>query len=348
MLKAFQILWSSYQHRHTIPLVAMQTRRVFPVILVILCGSALAVFSQETPARVPAISLDVRLVSVDVTVVDAQGKSVSDRTRDDFEILEDGIRQNIRNFSPVSSPYNVLFLLDCSESTRDRLTLLVNTMEQFVGQLRASDRIAVAAFGSRVHTMLDWSSERKRKINFVDDPICRTTDFYSALDWSVRKLRDVSGRRGVVVFSDGFHTEVARKEVTVNGNRVDRVIPPKDDREFQRVAARVRDAGAPFYFIAVDTDLNPGPSYAGPVPDLQQIRARLEQLADETGGRIVFPNGTRDVVPLFLQIARELGTSYSLAYTPPNARDGKYHNIEVRVRGGNYQVHQSRKGYTGA
>lgn len=326
----------------------MQVGRVFPVILVILSGSAFAALSQDTPSRAPdAIRMDVRLVSVDVTVVDAQGRSVPDRTREDFEILEDGIPQTIRNFSPVDSPYNVLFLLDCSESTRDRLKLLVDTMEQFVGQLRASDRIAVAAFGSRVHTLLDWSSDKKRKINFVDDPICRSTDFYSALDWSVRKLRDVSGRRGVVVFSDGFHTEVARKEVVVNGTRVLRVIPPKDDREFQRVASRVREAGSPFYFIAVDTDLNPGPSYAGPVPDLQQIRARLEQLADESGGQIVFPKTAKDVAPLFLQIARELGTSYSLAYTPPHARDGGYHSIVVRVRGVSYQVHQSRKGYTG-
>ena len=151
-----------------------------------------------------------------------------------------------------------------------------------------------------------------------------------------------------MVFSDGFHTEVARKEVSVNGTKVMRVIPAREDREFQRVASRVREAGAPFYFIAVDTDLNPGPSYAGPVPDLQQIRARLEQMADESGGRIVFPKATKDVVPLFLQIARELGTSYSLAYTPPHERDGMYHNIEVRVRGGNYQLQQSRKGYTGS
>jgi VWFA-related protein len=220
-------------------------------------------------------------------------------------------------------------------------------MQQFAGQLRTTDRIAVAAFGSRVHTLLDWSADKKRTINFVDDPICRSTDFYGALDWSVRKLREVSGRRGVVVFSDGFQTEVARKEVTVNGARAMRVISAKDDHEFQRVATRVRQAGSPFYFIAVDTDLNPGPSYAGPVPDLQQIRARLEQLADESGGRIVFPKNTQDVVPLFLQITRELGTSYSLAYAPLHSRDGKFHSVEVRVRGANYQVHQSRNGYTG-
>ena len=126
--------------------------------------------------------------------------------------------QNIRNFISVDSPYNVLFLLDCSESTRDQLKLLVNTMQQFVGQLRTTDRIAVAAFGSRVHTLLDWSSDKKRAINFSTThlPIDR---FLWRPDWSVRKLREVAGRRGVVVFSDGFQTEVARKEVTVNGTR---------------------------------------------------------------------------------------------------------------------------------
>ena len=149
-------------HRHTIRLLPMQLQRVFKVSLLILCGGTFAALSQETPVRAPdSISLDVRLVSVDVTVVDSQGRSVSDRTRDDFEILEDGMPQNIRNFISVDSPYNVLFLLDCSESTRDQVKLLVNTMQQFVGQLRTTDRIAVAAFGSRVHTLLDWSSDKK-------------------------------------------------------------------------------------------------------------------------------------------------------------------------------------------
>jgi hypothetical protein len=98
--------------------------------------------------------------------------------------------------------------------------------------------------------------------------------------------------------------------------------------------------------VAVDTDLNPGLEYAGPVPDLQQVRARLELLANGSGGKIVYPKSTKDVVPLFLDIGRELGSAYSLAYTPLRAKDGKYHTIDVRVHGENYKVEQSRKGYT--
>jgi len=227
------------------------------------------------------------------------------------------------------------------------MTLLLDGMARFIDQLRTSDNVAIAAFGSDVHTILDWSLERKRKINFSDNPICRSTDFYGAIDWGVRKIHGMTGRRGVVVFSDGFHTEVARKDMVVNGNKVRRVVPPSEDRDFQRVLKRVRESGATFYFVAVDTDRNPGKEYAGPLPDLQQIRARMELLADSSGGRIVFPKETSDVVPLFLQIGRELGTAYSLAYTPSHPKDGNYHSIEVRVRGESYQVQQSRKGYTG-
>src|SRR6516165_6703487 len=97
------------------------------------------------------------------------------------------------------------------------------------------------------------------------------------------------GRHGIVAFTDGQESDVARKEVSVNGLKVRRVVPPEDDREFQKILKTTRASNALFYFVAVDTDLNPGPEYNGPVADLKQIRARMELLARSTGGRIVFP-----------------------------------------------------------
>jgi hypothetical protein len=311
----------------------------------LLCSAGM--LSQNVPATRPdSIRVDVPLVSLDVTVVDSQGKAVTSLNRYDFEILEDGKAQAIRNFSPVNTPYSVLMLFDCSDSTRDRLNLLLDAMGQFIDRLRTSDHTELAAFGDQIHVILDWKSDRKHKINFGDNPICKSTDFYGALNWSVKELHEVSGRRGVVVFSDGFQSDIARQEVTLNGNKVRRVVPPQQDPEFQKVLSRVHSSGVPFYFVAVDTDLNPGREYSGPVPDLQQVRARMEQLARESGGQIVYPKDAKEVVPLFLDIGRELGSSYSLAYTPPRLKDGQYHSIEVQVHGDNYRVEQSRKGYT--
>lgn len=292
------------------------------------------------------VKVEVPLVSLDVTVTDAQGKSVTTLNQGDFDIFEDGTPQSIKNFSPADSPYSVLILLDCSESTHDRMNLLIASMSRFIDQLRTDDKVAIAAFGSSVHVIYDWNSDRRHKIDFNDDPICKDTDFYGAIDWGVKKLHAVTGRRGMVVFSDGFQTDVARKEAIINGNKVRRVVPPQDDKEFQKVLRKVQSAGTPIYMVAVDTDINPGEEYAGPVPDLQQIRARLEQMTAASGGHMAFPKAPRDVAPLFLQIGRELGTAYSIAYTPPKAASGTTHTIEVRIRGGSYKVQQSRNAYT--
>lgn len=79
---------------------------------------------------------------------------------------------------------------------------------------------------------------------------------------------------------------------------------------------------------------------------LIEVRSRLETLAEVSGGRIYFPLSLDDVAVLYEQIAKELGTSYSLAYTPNNAaRDGKSHRIEVQVSSPNLRVVQSRQTY---
>jgi VWFA-related protein len=204
----------------------------------------------------------------------------------------------------------------------------------------------VAVFGSQVHVVLDWSSNRSKEIHIDDNPVCKNTDLYGALDWSTKEVLKVSGRRSVLVFSSGYQTEIHRQEMQVNGVKAQRIVPPANDVEFQKILKMAREGGTPFYVLAVDTDLNPGNQNAGPVQDLQQLRARVEQLAETSGGRIVFPRESSDVVPLFLEIGRELGASYSLSFTPQHTRDGNYHTIDVRVPDENYQVRLARKGYT--
>jgi VWFA-related protein len=103
--------------------------------------------SQEAPKP---IVLDVPIVNVDFTVRDSTGKLITDLNRYDFEVRDNGESRDIQNFSPVKTPYNVLLLLDCSESTRDRLNLLVAAMARFADQLRPQDKAAIAVFGTDV------------------------------------------------------------------------------------------------------------------------------------------------------------------------------------------------------
>ena len=319
--------------------------RIRNVFLIVVFGAA-GMFSQNGPGgRSNAIKNDPPLMSLDVAVFDSQGKPVTNLSRTDFEVLEDGVAQTVRSFTPADTPYHILLLLDCGDNTRARLKLLTDALASFADQLRTGDRVEIAAFGTEVRVLLDWNADKTSKIDFEDNRICMGTDFYGALNWSVNELRNVSGRRSVVVFSDGFQADIARQEVEKNGYRIHRVVPPAKDGGFQRVLKEVQASGALFYFVAVDTDLNPDSEAGVPIQDLQQVRARMEQLAEESGGRIVFPRESSEVVPLFRRIGRELGSSYGLGFTPQPTKDGNYHTIEVRVRGENYLVQQSRKGY---
>ena len=80
---------------------------------------ALALVSATLCAQEPnyTLKVDVPLVTVDVTVENAAGNTIKDLSRDAFELYEDGARQEIRYFAPMSAPYNVFLLFDRSGST---------------------------------------------------------------------------------------------------------------------------------------------------------------------------------------------------------------------------------------
>jgi VWFA-related protein len=320
--------------------------RTWIVFLIVLLSTA-GMLSQNGPVGGPdSINKGNAQLSLDVAVFDPHGRAVTNLNRSDFDLLEDGVPQKITSFTPIDTPYNVLMLFDCRDSTRDRLSLLTGAVAQFTKQMRPGDQVEIAFFGSKVHVVLNWNSDRSEEIHVSDNPACGSTDLYGALDWSAKEVRKVSGRRSVVVFSNGFQTEIHREEMQVNGIKVQRIVPPAKDLEFQNILKNARDGGTPFYFIAVDSDFNPGSQDTGPVQDLQQLRARVEQLAEVSGGRIVFPRESSEVVPLFLQIGRELGASYSLTFTPQHTSDGNHHTIDVQVRDETYHVQLARKGYT--
>jgi hypothetical protein len=212
----------------------MRTRTTVVAVVVglILFTGTVRLLSQDFPFT---IDLDVPLVSVDFTVVDTTGKPVTDLNRYDFQVFDNGVSRPIQNFSPVQSPYNLVLLLDCSGSTQDRVNMLVSAIARFADQLRPQDKAVVAVFGSEVAVVADWNGVKK-PLNLKDSPVCRGTGFYDALSWAEKKLRGIAGRRGIVVFSDGADSDMARKSVKIDGISVRRIVPPAEDQEFQKVA----------------------------------------------------------------------------------------------------------------
>src|SRR5712664_105497 len=110
-------------------------------------------------AQVPDYSLkvDVPFVFLDVAVQDSSGKVINDLPKEAFDLYEDGTRQEIRYFSPVSTPYDILLLFDRSGSTQDKWSLMQRAVAGFIASLRSQDRIALAAFDSELQSQLRWT-----------------------------------------------------------------------------------------------------------------------------------------------------------------------------------------------
>jgi VWFA-related protein len=315
-------------------------------------------------AQLPDYSLkvDVPYVAVDLMVQDETGRSVSGLSADTFTVYEDGVQQQIVQFLPVSTPYNILLLFDRSGSTQDKWLLMQRAVAGFIASLRSQDRIAIATFDYTVELLLSWTGDRQKALQTLPQLIQANrngeTNFYGSLDRTLRReFKNTGGRRALVVLTDGRDTSFYKEIVTRN-----RVLEPKDDRPFQRALRTARTQHVPIYLIAFNTDKNFEPNTIGgdeyrtlrvifpksSVADryLSGVRTRMEALADASGGRILYPQRLEDIVPLYRQIGNELGTSYTLGYVSSNpAADGSYRRIEVRARKPGLRVVQSRNGY---
>ena len=276
------------------------------------------------------MKLDSNSILVEVSVTDSANKPVTDLPRDAFRIYEDGKLQELTGFYPVETPYSVLLLFDRSSSTENQWPLLQTALDRFFDALKPRDSVSIATFAENTTLRLDWWSLAKgRPADVLSSvKIGKVTEFYGAINWSANRLKKVTTRKGVVVLTDGL-----------DSTGIMRYYPPEVDADFQKLLRNVRSGGIPYYFVALNTDLN---SDKG--SDLGRVR--MEQLAEASGGSIAYPLTADDIVPFFGKIADRLGTQYGLAYQQPqSSRDGKKHMIAVRLADGSLSIHQSRDSY---
>jgi VWFA-related protein len=331
-----------------------------------LFGLAIAAYVSAAwvSAQAPDFTLkvDVPYVSVDVTVQDSTGNTLKDLTSQVFTIYENGVRQEITHFLPVSAPYNIFLLFDRSGSTQDKWSLMQRAVAGFIASLRPHDQIAVATFESNIDVPLPWTNDRDKALLALPQLIRPNqsggTEFYASVDETLRRhFKTVNGRRALVVLTDGRDTSLFK--YVANRNRV---LELKDDRPYQKLLRTAKTQNIPVYFIAFNTDKNLAPNTIGadeyrnlraiyrnsPIADqyLEGVRVRMEEIADASGGRILYPQRIDDIVPLYRQIGSELGTAYTMGYISTNQKaDGSFRRIEVRAKDTEWRVTQSRNGY---
>ena len=182
----------------------MSRRRPASVLLVSVLGAA-ALLAQETPS-VPQFRSAAHVVPVYATVTDAQGRLVSNLTRDDFQVFDNGSPQPITTFSAGRQPISVVLMLDRSGSVADRFPLIEAAAERFVEQLAPDDRARIGSFSERVDIAPDeFTSDQNALKEIIRHGLQNIgpTPLWNATAAAMTALSGETGRRVVLIFTDG-------------------------------------------------------------------------------------------------------------------------------------------------
>src|SRR6185436_4149798 len=130
----------------------------------------------------------------------------------DFKIFEDGVEQKLDYFQSVEQPFTVIMLIDVSPSTQFKIEEIQNAAITFVDQLRPADRVMVIAFDENVHILSPATNNRNQLRNAIRQAAFgEGTSLYEAVSYVIdNQLRQIQGRKAVVLFTDGVDTTSRR------------------------------------------------------------------------------------------------------------------------------------------
>ena len=244
-------------------------------VAVLLAAMTTRAAAQEPPKadddQAP-VRLNSTLVQVPAIVTDRAGKFVTDLTKTDFAVYEDGKRQEVALFTAIKQPFNAVLVLDTSNSAQDRLRAIQNTAATFTQQLAGDDRMMVITFDNDIHELTEFTRDQKElesAIRGVESGFGKL--LYEAMVRALDKLRDTEGRRAVVLFSDGVDMKSIEATAEKTMQLADEVgaviyVVRFDTRWFIEAEARKHNAGRPHKQSPFDVDgrIPLPPEYGGP------------------------------------------------------------------------------------
>jgi VWFA-related protein len=300
-------------------------------------GSAPKVGRGESVEDGDVLTVDSRVVNLNVRVADTSGKLVPNLTKADFQVFENNVEQEITSFEPVSAPVSLVLLLDLSTSTKDRMSLIKKAAKKFVESLDPNARVAVGAFTRKFMLVSDFTEDRKLLKKRIDDIKNQHsgTAFYDAV-WSTLDLfKETAGKRkAVVILSDGVDNSLSSDNFT-----------PR--HPFDELIARVAQDDVTIYPIYLDTEYEVTVKMRGSDSHETYVTARqqLQRIADDAGGTLFKADRAEDLETVYQRVAAELRTLYSVAYNPKDKDyDGAWRNLAVKVRQPQVSA-RTRRGY---
>lgn len=285
------------------------------VVATLASGERLVATTRTQEVDV-AESVDVQVVQVNASVQDGGGNFVTGLTRERFRVTESGQPQKVIHFGAEETPLELVIAVDISASMEPAIPDLRAAARQFLDGLKAVDRVTLVAFNSEMFVLTRREAApavRDRALDLLR--AFGSTSLYDVIIRSIELLSRQTGRRALIVFSDG------------------------DDRSSQakldQVEQTIKSSDATVFMVGL-----------GRGRDQRTLKQRLTSLAEPSGGRAIFAERPAELGRAFGTILEALKHQYLLGFAPANsARDGVWRPLTVEVIGLNNARVRAREGY---
>jgi VWFA-related protein len=296
------------------------------------------------------ISVNTAEVLLPVTVRDTAGMLVSNLTRKDFRIFEDGVEQPLSDLSLRQIPVDVALMVDASSSVAGNLEDFRNASEGFAAHLAADDRVSLIQFDDRVVVLQDWTRslvQFRRALRRIHPGMF--TRFHDAMLLASRaQVARGEVRHAIIVLTDGVDSgrgitfdaalrAALQSQTTVYVVSNSEIERKKKQQELESLQSGP-DSSVRFNAIRIE-DLRLG------LAALDASERNLEKLASATGGRLYKPTSFDALERTYAEVADELRHQYTLYFSPLNRqRDRQFRRIRVETITPSHRI-SARMGY---
>ncbi len=306
----------------------MKSPAVAIIALLFWAGVAVGQAPQAPPAQDELIlntpiTLDVTRVNILFTVTDKKGRFVKNLTKDDFEITENKKKQNILEFTAESDlPLRLALLIDTSNSVRDRFRFVQDAAINFINTVVRPqlDRAMIVTFDTQAQVSVGLTTDKTlleatvRRLRPGGGTALNDAIVAACKELILDQPRD-KHRRAIILLSDGEDnlSHYSRAQALEFAHKADTVI------------------------YGVSTNITHLQTNGDKV---------LKYFAEETGGLAIFPFKIEDLDRSFTNVLNELRNQYNVLYRPePLFTDGKYHEVDIRVKTVGDTIVRVRQGY---
>lgn len=289
---------------------------VLTIAPLVVCGAALG--QDEFTFRA-----DTSLVVLHASVVDKNGKLVTNLPDAAFKVFENGVEQKLKVFRREDVPVSIGIIIDNSGSMRDKRKKVETASMDLVKASNPQDEVFIVNFNDTAYLDTTLTSDMKK----LEEGLARIdsrggTAMRDAIDEAIDyvKKEGKKDKKVLLVVTDG------------NDNTSTVALEKLVDKLHQN------DTGVLIYAVGLLNEEDPR--------EAKKAKHALNLLTTASGGLAYYPKDLADVDRICLQVAEEVRNQYILAYSPSNsALDGTFRQIKVTVKGPGNPTVRTKQGY---